>query len=81
MSQEQKLSLTPNLVIGEDGPATNVTIRFYASTGCLDDNGLLFNPATASTGEPNESTAEENIKNSIKVFEDKDKDGDDSDES
>ena len=59
----------------------SVTIRFDASTWFLDDNGLLFNPATASTGEPNESRAEENIQNSIKVFEDKDKDGDDLDES
>ena len=81
LSQEQKPSLNPNLVIGEDAPATNVTIRFDVSTWFVDGNGDLFNPATASTGEPNESLAEENIKNSIKAFEDRDKDGDDTDES
>jgi hypothetical protein len=81
LSQEQKLSLNPNLVIGEDAASTNVTIRFDVSTWFRDENGSLFNPATASTGEPNESLAEENIKNSIKAFEDEDMDGDDTDES
>jgi hypothetical protein len=81
LSQEQKFDLVPNLVIGEDGAATNVTIRFDVSTWFVDGSGNLFNPATASTGQPNESMAEENIKNSIKAFEDRDKDGDDTDES
>jgi hypothetical protein len=81
LSQEQKFNLVPALVIGEDAPATNVTIRFDVSTWFVDEFGDLFNPATASTGQPNESMAEGNIKNSIKAFEDKDKDGDDTDES
>ena len=80
LSQEQKFALLPNLVVGEDAAATNVTIRFDVSTWFVDQLGDLFNPATASTGQPNESLAEENIKNSIKAFEDKDKDGDDTDE-
>ena len=81
LSQEQEFDLMPNLVIGDGDPATNVTIRFDVSTWFVDGTGSLFNPATASTGQPNESLAEENIKNSIKAFEDKDKDGDDTDES
>lgn len=80
MSQEQKFMLTPPLVVGDADPATNVTIRFDVSTWFVDQLGDLFDPATASTGQPNESIAEENIQNSIKAFEDQDKDGDDTDE-
>jgi len=80
MSTEQKFSLTPDLVIGAEAPSTNVTIRFDVSTWFLDGQGNLFNPATATTGEPNESIAEGNIQDSAKVFEDKDRDGDDTDE-
>jgi hypothetical protein len=80
MSTEQKFALTPDLVIGADTPSTNVTIRFDVSTWFRDNQGNLFNPATATTGEPNESIAEGNIQDSAKAFEDKDRDGDDSDE-
>jgi len=81
MSQEQEQDLSPPLVVGDGDPATNVTIRFDLSTWFLDQQGNLFDPATASTGEPNESVAEENIQNSIKAFEDRDRDGDETDES
>jgi hypothetical protein len=82
LSQEQVFALIPNLVVTDGDAATNVTIRFDVSGWFLDSpGGNLFNPATASTGGPNESIAEENIKNSIKAFEDRDKDGDDTDES
>ena len=82
LSQEQVFALVPNLVVTDGDAATNVTIRFDVSTWFLDSpGGDLFNPATASTGQPNESIAEENIKNSIKAFEDRDRDGDETDES
>jgi hypothetical protein len=81
MSQEQKFTLTPSLVVADGGAATNVTIRFDVSTWFQDAQGNLFDPATASTGEPNESVAEENIQNSIVAFQDRDKDGDETDES
>jgi hypothetical protein len=81
MSQEQTFMLVPSLVVGDGGVATNVTIRFDVSTWFVDAQGDLFDPSTASTGEPNESVAEENIQNSIKAFEDRDKDGDDADEA
>jgi hypothetical protein len=80
MSQEQTFMLTPNLVVSDGDAATNVTIRFDVSTWFVDQQGDLFNPSTASTGEPNESIAEENIQNSIKAFQDRDRDGDDTDE-
>jgi hypothetical protein len=71
---------TPPLLVADGDAATNVTIRFDVSTWFLDEGGDLFNPSTASTGQPNESVAEENIQNSIKAFEDHDMDGDDTDE-
>lgn len=80
MSQEQSFTLVPSLVVSDGGGATNVTIRFDVSTWFVDQQGDLFDPSTASTGEPNESIAEENIQNSIKAFEDRDRDGDDTDE-
>lgn len=81
MSQEQEFELSPPLVVADGDAATNVTIRFDVSTWFLDGQGNLFDPSTASTGQPNESVAEENIQNSIKAFEDHDRDGDDTDES
>jgi hypothetical protein len=81
LNEEQEFDLIPNLVIGEDAPATNVTVRFDVSTWFLDGNGNLFDPATANKGGPNENLAKDNIKNSIEAFEDEDKDGDDTDES
>ena len=81
LNEEQEFDLIPNLVIGEDAPATNITIRLDVSTWFVDANGNLFDPATAAKGEPNENLAENNIKNSIDAFEDEDRDGDDTDES
>ena len=81
LNEEQELQLDPVLVIGEDAPSTNVTLRFDVSTWFVDATGRLFDPATALVGEPNENLAEENIRNSIKAFEDEDRDGDDTDES
>ena len=81
LNEEQESDLIPNLVIGEDAPATNVTIRLDVSTWFVDETGSLFDPATAAKGQPNEGLAKNNIKNSIDAFEDEDKDGDDTDES
>jgi hypothetical protein len=83
LNEEQELPLDPMLVISEDEGATgtNVTLRFDVSTWFVDGTGRLFNPETANVGGPNENLAETNIRNSIKAFEDKDEDGDDTDES
>ena len=81
LNEEQELSLVPNLVIGEDAPSTNVTIRIDVGTWFFDGNGDLFDPATALKGQPNENLAKDNIKASLDAFEDEDRDGDDTDES
>ena len=45
-----------------------------------DANGVLFDPATAAKGQPNEDLLKNNIKNSIDAFEDSDHDGHHDDE-
>jgi hypothetical protein len=80
LSQEQEMDLVPPLVVG-DGSSANVTLQvdvsgwFYAADGVT-----LIDPASASTGQPNESVVEENIQNSLHVYEDDDRDGEDDSE-
>ena len=80
LNEEQELALVPNLVIGEDAPPTNVTLRFDVSTWFVDGAGNLFDPAMALQGGQYENTAKDNIRASIEAFEDEDRDGDDTDE-
>ena len=75
LNEEQELALVPNLVIGEDAPATNLTIRFDVSTWFVDGAGNLVNPAMAYDGGPYETLVKHNIKASIEAFEDSDHDG------
>lgn len=77
---EQEIQFVPPLVIDASGSATNVTIRLDISTWFRNGvGGPLVGPATANQGGANQSLVENNIKNSIKGFEDSDKDGDESD--
>jgi len=80
LNEDQEFDLVPNLVIEQDGVATNVTIRFDLSTWFVDGSGNLFDPATALKGGPNEELAEDNIENSIEAFEDEDEDGHEDDD-
>jgi hypothetical protein len=75
LDEEQERELSPPLVIADDSDPANVTLRFDMSRWFRDSSGTLIDPRTATTGEPNESMVEENIKNSIKAFEDDDHDG------
>ncbi|MEJ2547708.1 MAG: hypothetical protein P8125_07795 [Gemmatimonadota bacterium] len=80
LSQEQEMELAPPLVVG-DGSAANVTLQVDVSTWFFAADGVtLLDPSTASTGEPNESVVEENIQNSLHVYEDDDRDGEDDSE-
>jgi hypothetical protein len=76
---EQEIDLVPPLVITESTGATNVTLRVDARTWFMV-GGVLVNPQTANKGGANESAVNENVKNSFEAFEDRDRDGDDSDE-
>ena len=80
LNEDQEFDLVPNLVIDQEGVATNVTIRFDLSTWFVDGSGNLFDPATALKGGPNEDLAEDNIENSIEAFEDEDEDGHEDDD-
>jgi hypothetical protein len=82
LNEEQELPINPILNIGDAADAntsTNVTIKVNVSTWFLDGT-TLFNPSTANVGGANENLAETNIRDSFKAFEDKDRDGDDTDE-
>jgi hypothetical protein len=74
---EQELTLVPNLVVVE-GESTNLTI-FVSVAGWYVVSGALVDPATANTGQPNESAVNNNIKDSFTAFEDSDRNGSDDD--
>lgn len=80
LDAEQEYTFNPPLVIDASGSATNLTIRLDLSTWFRNGpSGPLVDPATGNAGGANESLVKENIKNSIKAFEDEDHDGDERD--
>lgn len=72
---EQELDLVPALVVDAMTP-TNVTVRVDVSTWFRSGTGALLDPSDVG----NQSVVQDNIKNSFKAFEDKDRDGDELDE-
>ncbi|MBI4499896.1 MAG: hypothetical protein HY700_01925 [Gemmatimonadetes bacterium] len=72
---EQELTLVPNLVITASTTSTNLTVQVNLGDWFKTTTGTLINPATANKGGANESVVKENIKRSMKAFEDKDRDG------
>ena len=73
---DQELHLDTALVVSETTTSTNLTIRVVLANWFKSSNGSLVNPASANVGGANEGIVKENIKNSMKAFEDADKDGD-----
>ncbi len=73
----QKYDLVPALIIDENTASTNVTIVLNLSTWFLDAQLNPIDPASANKGEANENLVKDNIKASIRVFEDMDRDGSD----
>lgn len=80
IDEELELALSPVMVIDENTGSTNITLRLDLSTWFLDQSGNLIDPATANVGGQFEGVVKENIKNSLSAFEDRDKDGDETDE-
>jgi hypothetical protein len=74
-NDELQFNLVPDLTVG-GAAATELTLFADLNAWFRDQGGILLDPATASTGSPNESLVEENIKNSLESFEDDDLDGD-----
>jgi hypothetical protein len=80
LDEEQEFTFNPPLVIDASGATTNLTIRLDVSTWFRSGAaGPLVNPATANAGGANEGLVKNNIKASIKAFEDEDHDGDERD--
>jgi len=77
---EQEFDLADPIKVVDGMSSTNVTIRVDLSKWFVDGSGNLVDPDTGNKGGENESLIKENIKQSIEAFEDKDRDGDDTDE-
>ena len=75
LMDEQKYDLVPALVIGDGTTSTNITLHLDISSWFADASGDLVDPASANKGEQNENLVTNNIRNSIDVFEDSDRDG------
>lgn len=77
LDAEQEFDFVPPLVVDASGSATNLTIRMDLTTWFVNTgSGALIDPGTAITGGANESIVKNNIKNSVKAFEDKNHDDD-----
>ena len=72
---EQELELATPLVVSDTTTATNLTIRVVLADWFAAMDGSLIDPATANAGQPNEGAVQENIKRSMKAFEDRNEDG------
>ncbi len=75
LSETQEREFDPPLVLDETSPSTNVVITIDTATWFVDDNGDPLDPTVGS----NRDDIEDNIKASIKIFEDEDDDGEDDD--
>jgi hypothetical protein len=72
---EQELVLSPALVVSESSPGTNLTVQVKLGDWFRNSSGVLIDPATANKNGANESIVKENIKRSMRAFEDRDQNG------
>lgn len=77
---EQEFNLMQPLVVDANTTSTNLTIRLGLSDWFRDQAGMLVNPNDGNVGGQYESIIKDNIKQSIDAFEDRDADGDSTDE-
>lgn len=71
LSEEQKREFQPPLVLDENSPSTNIVLTLDTGLWFVDRSGNPLDPRSSN----NKSIIEDNIKNSMEVFEDKDDDG------
>jgi len=71
LDEEQEREFNPLLIVDENSPSTSIVLTIDMDTWFMDGNGTPLDPGSPS----NESIIENNIKNSIDVFEDEDDDG------
>ena len=75
LNEEQEMALSPPLEITEDMTDLNVTLTLDVDRWFRGAAGSLVDPATANKDGVNENLVRDNIKSSIDVFEDNDRDG------
>ncbi|MFQ5536839.1 MAG: hypothetical protein ACE5GJ_05240 [Gemmatimonadota bacterium] len=75
LNEEQEIDLVPPLSVAEGSGPLNLTLEVDVTTWFAGVDGTLVDPRTANKGEPNEGLVEFNIRRSIEVFEDDDRDG------
>ena len=67
----QKIDMVPELGVSETSPVANVTLLLSSANWFRNPGGVLLDPSNTE----NESPISENLKNSIRVFKDNNKDG------
>ena len=76
LDEEQEREFNPPLVLDENSPSNSLVLTIDLNTWFVDSNGNFLNPSIES----NHSQIENNIKDSLEVFEDKDDDGEEDDD-
>ena len=76
LNAEQEREFDPPLVLDENSPSTNIVLIINLDTWFVDEDGDPLDPRSPN----NRETIEENIENSIDIFEDEDNDGEDDDD-
>ena len=71
LNEEQEREFNPPLILDENSPSTSIVLTIDIDAWFMDGNGTPLDPSSPS----NKSIIEDNIKNSIDVFEDEDDDG------
>jgi len=77
LDAEQEATLMPPLVVDSTTTSTNVTLSVTVDGWFLAADGSLIDPATAGKGGPNENLVKNNIQQSLNVFDDDNRDGQD----
>jgi len=68
---KQKLDMSPEIVINQPSPAVNATMLISSGEWFKSSSGVLLDPSDTA----NENTISDNLRASIKVFKDNNKDG------
>ena len=77
LDEEQEREFNPPLVLDENSPSNSLVLNIDLDTWFVDGNGNFLDPSIES----NHSQIENNIKDSLEVFEDKDDNGEDDDDN
>jgi len=74
LDSEEEIELSPPLVAAS-ASATDLTLFIDLNGWFRDGTGNLVDPSSANSGNPNEGLVENNIKSTLRAFEDENRDG------